>query len=196
LDGHSRAKDVSLAVEQLTLAKVLSRVYHSSANGIPLGAEKNERYFKPLHLDVGLLLTQLRLNPIETEMAEDLNFINKGSLAEQFIGQQLFCLSPPYRSPELYYWTRENRSASAEVDYLIADGKGRVIPVEVKSGKTGSLRSLQAITKEKGLSLAVRFNSDKPSILPFARIRTGPAWRDCKEIRRPDFTAPGVFIWG
>jgi len=170
IDPHVRAKDVSSAVEQLCLAKVLSRVFHSSANGIPLAAEKNERYFKPLLLDIGLLLTQLRLNPMETENAEDLNLVNRGTLAEQFIGQQLFHLYPPYRDPELYYWTRESRASSAEVDYLIADGQGRIIPIEVKSGKTGSLRSLQTITKEKGLSLAIRFNSDKPSIFNEKRI--------------------------
>ena len=104
------------------------------------------------------------MNPVETENAEDLNLVNRGTLAEQFIGQQLYHLSPSYRVPELYYWTRESKASSAEVDYLIADGQGRIIPIEVKSGKTGSLRSLQTITKEKGLSLAIRFNSDKPSI--------------------------------
>nr|WP_246434080.1 AAA family ATPase [Spirochaeta isovalerica] len=165
-----RANEVSSAIEQLSLAKVLTLVFHSSANGIPLAAEKNERYYKPLHLDIGLCLTQLGLNPVETENAEDLNFVNRGTLAEQFIGQQLYHQFPSYREPELFYWTRESRGASAEVDYLITDGHGGIIPIEVKSGRTGSLRSLQTITKEKGLSLAIRFNSDKPSVFNENRI--------------------------
>lgn len=135
-----------------------------------LAAEKNERYFKPLLLDIGLFLSQFGLNPIETENAEDLNLVNRGTLAEQFIGQQLYHLHPPYRNPELCYWARESRASSAEVDYLIAVENGRIIPIEVKSGKTGSLRSLQTITKEKGLSLVIRFNSDKPSVFNENRI--------------------------
>ncbi|MBN2655940.1 MAG: DUF4143 domain-containing protein [Spirochaetales bacterium] len=61
-----------------------------------------------------------------------MNFVNRGTLAEQFIGQELYHLSPSYREPELFYWTRESRGASAEVDYLITDGHGKIIPVEVK----------------------------------------------------------------
>ncbi len=165
IDPHVRSKDLAPALDQLCLAKVVSKTFHSAANGIPLSAEKNDRYFKPLLLDVGLLLTQLHLNPIDVEQVDDLNLINNGSLAEQFIGQQLYYLAPAYRDPELYYWAREKRGASAEVDYLYVDEHTRIVPVEVKSGKTGSLRSLQTIIQEKGLSVALRFNSEKPSVL-------------------------------
>ncbi len=164
IDPHVRAKDLAPALTQLCLAKVVSKVFHSSANGVPLAAEKNERFFKPLLLDVGLLLTQLHLNPMDVEQTHDLNLINSGSLAEQFIGQQLRHLIPTYSDPELYYWAREKRGASAEVDYLYVDDHARIVPIEVKSGKTGSLRSLQAIMQEKGLSKALRFNSDTPSV--------------------------------
>lgn len=165
IDPNVRSKALASALDQLCLAKVVSKIFHSSANGLPLSAEKNDRYFKPLLLDVGLLLTQLHLNPIDVEHVDDLNLINSGSLAEQFIGQQLYYLAPAYRDPELYYWAREKKGASAEIDYLYVDEHARIVPVEVKSGKTGSLRSLQTIIQEKGLSVALRFNSEKPSVL-------------------------------
>ncbi len=175
IDSNYRSRDLSLAVNQLGLAKVLTRVFHSSANGIPLAAEKNERFFKPLHLDIGLLLSQLNINPIEAEYIDDLNLINQGALGEQFIGQQLLHLIPAFRNPELYYWIREKKESSAEVDYLHADGTGRIIPIEVKSGKTGRLRSLQSFVTEKGSALAIRFNADFPSI--FTEERDTPRGR-------------------
>ncbi len=67
-----------------------------------------------------------------------------------------------YREPELYYWNREKRQASSEVDYIEAYGS-LIFPVEVKSGKTGTLKSLQVFLHNKGLNLAVRFNADLPT---------------------------------
>ncbi|MBN9378624.1 MAG: DUF4143 domain-containing protein [Chlamydiales bacterium] len=72
-------------------------------------------------------------------------------------------VSAAYIDPALYYWHREKTSFSAEVDYIIQH-ENQVIPIEVKAGKTGSLKSLREFVKEKG-SLAVRINSDKPSIV-------------------------------
>jgi len=56
------------------------------------------------------------------------------------------------------------KAASAEVDFVIADSKRRIIPIEVKSGSTGSMRSLQIMVIEKSLFHAVRFSSEPPSI--------------------------------
>jgi predicted AAA+ superfamily ATPase len=89
--------------------------------------------------------------------------INRGALAEQFIGQHLLHASPSWIKPELYYWTRHKKGSSSEVDYIICTGPD-VIPVEVKAGKTGTLRSLHTFAALKGTKLAVRFNADRPSL--------------------------------
>jgi hypothetical protein len=88
---------------------------------------------------------------------------NSGRLCEQFAGQHLLYSDEPYRKPELYYWVREAKSSSAELDYMISSGS-KVIPIEIKAGKTGRLKSLHQFIKEKGGDLAVRINLDKPSI--------------------------------
>ena len=160
-----RSNDLARAVEQLCLARIIGKVFHSHANGIPLAAEMNERFFKMLLLDVGLLLTQLNLIPTEIEQVGELNLVNNGVLAEQFIGQHLYQAQPQYRSPELFYWARERKSSSAEVDYVITDGSNAIVPVEVKAGSTGSLRSLQIMVLEKSLARAVRFSSATPALL-------------------------------
>lgn len=92
-----------------------------------------------------------------------IGLVNHGGLAEQYVGQALRLLFPPYVEPFLYYWQREDKSSTSEVDYLISIGT-RVIPVEVKAGKTGSLRSLHYFVHLKKLEYAVRINADLPSI--------------------------------
>lgn len=89
-------------------------------------------------------------------------YLNSGALAEQFVGQQLLNLPMPWEEPEMHYWHREKRGSSAEVDYLISMGT-EIIPVEVKAGKTGSLRSLHVFACGKSSKLGLRFNNDVPS---------------------------------
>ena len=87
---------------------------------------------------------------------------NEGSLAEQFIGQELLCLPPYFIESNIYYWIREKRNSAAEIDYVIQSGN-QIIPTEVKAGKTGTLKSLQIYVTEKKLKKAIRFNADLPS---------------------------------
>jgi hypothetical protein len=63
----------------------------------------------------------------------------------------------------LTYWLREGRSSNAEVDFVVAFD-GRIVPIEVKAGARGSLRSLHQFVGEKHVPLAVRFDSNPPSI--------------------------------
>jgi len=68
-------------------------------------------------------------------------------VAEQFVAQELLSCSDPYTEPELFFWAREARGSSAEVDYLIGI-EGMVFPVEVKAGATGSLKSMKLFLKK------------------------------------------------
>ncbi len=163
LDPGERARELADSLHLLELARVWHRVCHSAGNGVPLGAEAKERDFKPLFLDVGLVSTSLGLSLPGLELADDLLLVNNGALAEQFVGQHLLDDRAPYERPQLFYWNRELKSSAAEVDYLISHGQ-QVVPVEVKSGTTGSLKSLQVFVAEKKVPLALRFNARQPSI--------------------------------
>jgi uncharacterized protein len=162
IDRNERAKPLADSVELLEKARVIYCVTHSAGNGIPLGAEKNSKDRKPLFLDVGLLCCALGLKAAELHSVNDLILVNSGAVAEQFAGQQLLYAGERYAEPELYYWNREQRSSSSEVDYLVARGT-QVLPVEIKAGKVGSLKSLHVFAAEKGAPRAVRFNTDQPS---------------------------------
>lgn len=81
-------------------------------------------------------------------------------LAEQFIGQHLSW--DAHQQDDLFYWTRESKNSNAELDYVIARGS-LIVPIEVKSGKSGSLKSLHQFMYEKGLDHAFRFDALPPS---------------------------------
>lgn len=163
VDPSERSKDLKKALNLLNNAKVIYSVYHSSGNGLPLGAEKNEKIFKILFLDVGLFSKLCGLDILVMEKSDDLTAINNGALCEQFIGQHLLYLKDWYQKPELYYWMREKKNSSAEIDYLITF-HNLIVPVEVKAGKTGTLKSLQLFLYEKNYHLGLRFNMDTPSL--------------------------------
>lgn len=164
VDREERSRNLGRALDLLCLARVAYRVRHSAGNGVPLGAEADDRRFKVLFLDVGLLSRSCGLSVIDLERAEDLLLVNSGSVCEQFAGQHLLHGGEFFAEPELYCWMREKSQSSAEVDYLISVGK-EVIPVEIKAGKTGTLRSLHVFLREKGREFGLRFNTDLPSFL-------------------------------
>lgn len=159
IDAEVRSKDLKAALELLEFSRLIHKVKVSSANGLPLGAEEKDAHFKPLFLDIGLMN---RLAGWVPAVDEDLTTVHSGALAEQHVGQELRACGPAYESTRLHYWARERRDANAEVDYVWAH-QGQIFPIEVKAGKSGSLKSLHVFLQEKKRRLGVRFNSDLPS---------------------------------
>ena len=172
IDRNERAQTIAKTLHMLEMAKITYQVKHSACNGVPLGSQVNEKKFKVIFLDVGLMAGACGMSMIDIENVDDLMMINSGSLCEQFVGQHLLYLDEYYKKPDLFYWVREAKSSSAEVDYVIASGS-KVIPVEVKAGKTGRLKSLHQFIKEKGVDLAVRINLAKPSVFQDSNKLTG-----------------------
>lgn len=163
VEPSARAEVVSAALGALCAARIAHRVHHSAGNGVPLAAERKDRSFKVLFLDVGLASSELGLGVEHRLRSEALFQVNEGALAEQWIGQHLLDLRAIYAAPEVHYWAREKTGAEAEVDYLWAHGP-RVVPVEVKSGKSGRLKSLRVFLEEKRSRLGVRFSTQPPSL--------------------------------
>lgn len=148
VDNTWRARDLSEALTLLEMAGVVYKTYHSSANGTPLGAQINPKKFKVFFVDVGLCQRLLGLNLAQLYIERKDLLANRGAVAEQFVFQELVSRTPKNRSPQLYYWHREEKSANAEIDLLTESG-GSVIPIEVKSGSGGALKSLKRFLDEK-----------------------------------------------
>ena len=163
IDRNERAQRIAKALHMLEMATITYRVKHSSCDGVPLGSQANDKKFKILFLDVGLMARACGMSMLDIENSDDLMMVNSGRLCEQFVGQHLLYSDKYYQKPDLFYWVREAKSSSAEVDYIISSGSN-IIPVEVKAGKTGRLKSLHQFIKEKGVDSAVRINLAKPSV--------------------------------
>lgn len=138
-------------------------VHRTAGNGLPLGAEVDPRAFKLLHLDIGLLSAQLGPALHGAAPLEQMTWVNEGQLAEQFVGQHLLYRGSGRFAPDLHYWLREAKSSNAEVDYLVAAG-GAPLPIEVKAGTGGSLKSLHVFCRTKRTTQAVRFYTGQPSV--------------------------------
>lgn len=158
------------ALDHLHLARVVHVVYHTDANGIPLGSEIKEKHFKTYFVDVGLVSSSVNLNILDFTEEQDFTLVNAGKIAEQFVAQELLQFRELYENPALYYWQREKKSSSAEIDFVIAH-KNQVIPVEVKAGKSGTLKSLHYFVKEKNLPLGIRVCNQLPSLHDEASFR-------------------------
>ncbi len=169
---EERAKDLHESINMLQMARIVHCVHHSSGNALPLSAQRRENDFKPLLIDVGIMMNALGLRVADI-LGGDLMLSNRGAVAEQFIGQQLLYREVGYREPRLYYWNREKRGAAAEVDYLLTF-RDIVVPVEVKAGTTGTLKSMHVFATEKSSPIGIRFNLDTPSITRVdARVMAG-----------------------
>ncbi|HCE45496.1 MAG TPA: nuclease [Lentisphaeria bacterium] len=144
---EKRIEKIKAALLTLEKALIIQKIYSSSANGLPLGADSSAKTFKALFLDIGLMQHLCGVAARDIIDSADLLDVYRGALAEQFVGQELLAHAGGSENGKMYYWSRPQKSSSAEVDYLLVRN-GEIIPVEVKSGSLGRLKSLQVFMDE------------------------------------------------
>jgi predicted AAA+ superfamily ATPase len=156
VDPNVPPKEIKTALTHLFHAGLLYPIYSTSASGLPFVTDVNEKKFKLLFLDIGLVKRACRLEA-QLLLNKNIMFLNDGAFAEQLVGQELLAYHEKHEKPELYFWNREQKNSHAEVDYLsILDGK--IVPIEVKSGATGRLKSIRIFMEEKKITLGVRIS--------------------------------------
>lgn len=138
-DGYSQPT-LKRAFDLLCKARLVYKIEAASPAGLPLGASANPKKFKALLVDLSLMHILCGFSPESIQSEKNLLTIYQGALAEQFVGQELLSAL----DGSLYYWSREEKSSSAEVDFLIAF-QGNILPIEVKSGSSGRLKSLHLL---------------------------------------------------
>lgn len=183
IPGEYRKRELSPALDLLEKAGVIHKVYQSGGQGIPIGATKHPDKFKVILLDVGLSQALLDLNLSDWFLNSDKVFVNKGMLVEAFVGQELLVYGEPYRGSSLYYWQRDVKGSEAELDYLF-QLKGKLIPIEVKSGTRGHLKSLQLfLENHPDTPFAIRFSMHNYSAhqkllsYPLYAVPAGVQWQ-------------------
>jgi uncharacterized protein len=152
-----KARDIAEALRTLEKAMILNLSYPTTENSHPF--MPNLRKTPRLHVvDTGLLNY---FSGIQKEMFLSRNISDGvlGKIYEHIVGQELISKSfSPLNS--ISFWVREKKQSNAELDYLY-QYNGRFYPVEVKSGTTGTLRSLMQFVDETGITDAVRVYSGK-----------------------------------
>lgn len=171
--GGFNAGEIKKALSMLIDAGLIKSVCHTAANGLPLGAEINEKFKKYIYLDTGLLLCVLDFDFGSAKPITDLivagseaDLVNKGSLAELSVGWELVKASNVRHGYELHYWENLSNGTNSEVDYIIPHNM-EVLPIEVKSGTSGKMKSLRLFMQKKGIKTAVRTSLENFNVLNF-----------------------------
>ncbi|MBP7205597.1 MAG: AAA family ATPase [Candidatus Cloacimonetes bacterium] len=147
-----RAQSVKNAFTLLEQASLVSLIHPFTSALLPSLPKLGKRP-KLLFLDTGFVNSLANIQG-QYFAAQRLDSIYKGVAMEHLVGQELLSLASA-QAFKPGFWARNARSSSAEVDYVII-WNGRMIPIEVKSGKTGTLRSLLLFMDEADHNLAVR----------------------------------------
>lgn len=163
---------IKKAFELLETARLFRKVKAASPAGLPLGAGASDKKFKAVMLDIGLLANLSGINVSKEYLKSDLLSVFRGAMAEQFVGQEMLAAG----DSELFYWSREASSSSAEVDYLI-EKQGKIVPVEVKSGHSGKLKSLHLLLKTfSNVDSAFVFSNAGYAEIPDQKIKFLPLY--------------------
>lgn len=155
-----RSRDMSEALRTIEKALLVQLVFPCTSTKLPIlpDIKRSPR----LHVvDTGLINYSLGIQK-DILGTPDLHSVYQGTLIEHLVGQEI--LSNQHLTlSSLHFWVREKKTSNAEVDYIYPY-EGKLIPIEVKSGKEGTLRSLHLFMDEAPHKLAVRFYSGEFSV--------------------------------
>lgn len=159
------------AYQTLLMAKLIHQINAINPIGFPPQLV-SDRIFKSCLLDIGLMNFLGGVAVGEEYLKTDLLAIYRGAMAEQFVAQE-FVIN---QQNKIYYWQRLAKSSTAEVDYVIQKNN-KWYPVEVKSGSSGSLRSLhQYLNEYKDCDTAFVLSTQPYSELPQQKLKFIPLY--------------------
>lgn len=151
-NSNYKSREMGEALRTLEKAMIIKLNYPTTQTTVP--AEVNHKKSPKLQfLDTGLINYAANLQHYYFKLT-DLNALYTGRIIENIVGQELLATSKSIRE-QLKFWVREKAQSNAEVDYVIPFNQ-YLIPVEVKSGKTGTLKSLIQYMESTNHSTAIR----------------------------------------
>lgn len=154
------SREMSEALRALQKAMILHIIYPETGFRLPLLPDLKKSPRLQL-LDTGIMNYFAGIRK-EILNSEDLGKVYQGQMIEHLIGQELLAFQHEALSG-LHFWVREKRSSMAEVDFVFPY-EGKLIPIEVKSGSQGKLRSLHQFMEETPHQYAVRFYAGEVSV--------------------------------
>lgn len=173
IDSNVKSAVYKDCLDMLLQAGLVEKINNTDARGIPLGAQIKPNMFKTILFDVGIHQRIQRNDITPFLMPQNDKDINRGGIAEAFVGTELVKYADPHVQSSLYYWHRELKSSNAEVDYVIQKGM-EIIPLEVKSGTKGQMQSLHLFLKERNLQKGIRISTE--NFAEYGTISTIPLY--------------------
>jgi uncharacterized protein len=158
--GVFKGRVMKEAFDILEKAMMLFRIRGAYSTQLPLTFNE-KKMPKLIALDTGLMNYKLG---IRTELlkSQDLNNIYRGRIAEQAVGRELLSMYSE-KQAKVGYWYRDKKGATASLDYVVAFNNS-MIPIEVKSGATGTLKSLFQFVDESDVDCCIRIYSGEARV--------------------------------
>ncbi len=177
-------------LELLASARLCHLIRYTAAGGLPLGGEAKDTFRKAMLLDVGVFHALAGTPAGDRFPAMDALAPGvRGQLAEQLVGQALRAAGESTGDgPELFYWQREG-GRPGEIDLVVQAG-ARIVPIEIKAGAAGAMKSLHQFMFDKRLGLAVRIDDNPPSMTTLAVMTT-----QGDRARYELLSLPGYLAW-
>jgi predicted AAA+ superfamily ATPase len=182
------SREVKNVLNLFKKAMLCNAVHASKCEGVPLFSNTEEGVWKELFLDVGLMNRACGVDWMMLERMDEIRFVNEGVMAEQFVGQHLLYRRNGSERPQLAYWLREGGKNNAEVDFVVSEGS-EIFPIEVKAGKSGTLKSLRELILAKGYRCAVRYDGNQASRQRVA-FEVGDVRREYDLVSLPLYAVP------
>ena len=159
-DSNYKSREMGETFRTLEKALLLHLVYPNTGVKLPLLPDKKKSPRLQV-LDTGLLnfASGLQLDILNSK---DLNEVHKGLVVEHLVGQELLAVDFSALHT-LQFWVRDKNTSQAEVDFVYKYN-GKLIPIEVKSGATGKLKSLHMYMDKAPHKMAIRFCAAKINI--------------------------------
>jgi len=159
--SNYRSREVGEAMRNLDAAKIIQLVYPTTDVEMPVKPDlrKSPRL---QFLDTGLVNNELGIQP-EMLSYSDLTNSYKGAIVPHLITQELISLNKT-NDKKPNFWIREKKQSSAEVD-LVFTWRDMVIPIEIKSGSEGTLKSLHQFIETTNHPYAIRMYAGEFRVL-------------------------------
>jgi uncharacterized protein len=159
-NSEYKSREVGEALRMLDLARVIYLMYPTTEVVPPFVANYDRRP-RLQFIDTGLLNYASKIIP-DLLSLDDVSHFYKGFIAAHISTQELMSIQYNHFYRPMF-WVRENANSNAEVD-LTYQWKNKLIPIEIKSGKKGSLRSLNEFMEVAKHDKAIRLLNNKFSI--------------------------------
>ena len=173
--GHTeyKSREVGNFLRVLERAMLLYLRYPVTGVKLPLQQDFNKSP-RLQFLDTGMLCYSVGAQAALIS-DEKIDAVFDGMIAEHVVGQELLTTNTIQITKPLF-WVRENPQAKAELDFIRINGT-EVMPIEVKAGKSGTLKSLHSFIERSGLDKAIRFHDGEVSLDTLKTPKEGKEYR-------------------